>query len=126
MAGSDFAGRGDVHEALRPAARGGLRPLRVVVGHDHVDGENAFEALALALDKLDRLNSLVVGRNQGGTVEISPAVILHMRDLEPLRTKLHGKLDVTADIVNFLSLDGRVDGERHPELGDPTGDIELL
>jgi hypothetical protein len=49
-----------------------------------------------------------------------------MRDLEPLRTKLHGKLDVTADIVNILSMDGRVDGERQPELGDPTGDIELL
>jgi hypothetical protein len=49
-----------------------------------------------------------------------------MRDLEPLRAKLHGKLDVTADIVDVLAVDRSIDGERQPEFGNPTSDIELL
>jgi hypothetical protein len=50
----------------------GLRALGRVVGDDHVDGEHAFQPLAL--DELDRLKRLLVGGNQRGAVEISPAV----------------------------------------------------
>ena len=93
MAGEHLAGGGDVHEALAPAAHAGFRALRVVVGHDHVDGEDAFQPLALALDELDRLIA-VIARDQGGAIEIGPAVILHVRDLETLRPELDGEIDI--------------------------------
>jgi hypothetical protein len=51
--GRNLAGRRDVHEAFAPAAHTGLRALGVIIRYDHVDGENALEALALALDELD-------------------------------------------------------------------------
>ena len=49
-----------------------------------------------------------------------------MGDLEPLRAELERKLDIAADIVDVLAVDGRVDGQRQPELGHPAGDVELL
>ena len=49
-----------------------------------------------------------------------------MRDLEPLRAELDGKLDIAADIVDVLAMDRRVDGERQAKLGHPAGDVELL
>src|SRR5262245_8739936 len=110
VAREDLAGRCDVHEALAPTAHAGLRALGVVIRHHHVDGEHAFEALTLALDELDRLNGLLIGRDQRGAVEVSPAVILDMRDFEPLGAELERKLDVAGHVVNVLPVDRRVDG----------------
>ena len=49
-----------------------------------------------------------------------------MGNLEALSAKLHRKLDIAADIVDVLAMDGGVDGQRKPELGHPAGDVELL
>jgi len=49
-----------------------------------------------------------------------------MGDLEPLRPELDGKLDIAADIVDVLAVDGRVDGQRQAKLGYPAGDVELF
>src|SRR5438132_9611942 len=43
VAGQDFACRRDVEELPAPAAHALLRPQRVIVGHDIVDGEHALE-----------------------------------------------------------------------------------
>ncbi len=49
-----------------------------------------------------------------------------MGDLEPLGAQLHGEIDIAADIVDVLAVDGRVDGEGKAHLDDPAGDVELL
>src|SRR5581483_958749 len=43
MARQDLAGRRDIEELPSPAAHAFLRPQRVVIRHDIVDGENAFQ-----------------------------------------------------------------------------------
>ena len=100
MAGQSLAGRRDVDRDPAPAARAGLGIARVIVGHDHVDDELAFEPSAAPPRRARSPPSrLVARRHQRGAVRERPAVILRVRDFEPARAELERKFDEGADLM---------------------------
>ena len=128
MAGQGLARWRDVHELPRPTAHAGLGPARIVIGHDVVEYQAAFQLLSRALDDLGRLFELLARGQQGLPVAVGPAVILHVGDLDAVRVELQRQIDHGLQVMQVLAVHHHVQGERQAcpahELGG--GDLLLV
>ena len=106
VAGQHLARRRDVDDAAAPAAHAGLGAPGVVVRHDEVDDEDALEALARLARRARRCSSTWsrVGIRAWPVLQ-RPAVVLHVRHLEPLRAEALGQLDEGRQAVDVLAVD---------------------
>ena len=107
-----LAGRRDVDAGSPPAAHAGFGPSGVIVGHHEIDDEDALEARTRLLHQLDAVEHLPTRGHEGLAVLQRPAVVLHVRHLEPPRAEPHGQLDDGGQAVDVLAMHRRVDGER--------------
>src|SRR6201988_4113959 len=92
----------DVEELPAPAAHALLRPQRVVIRHDIVDGQHALEPRLRLLDDAAGLLDLPHGRHQRGAVFQSPAVILHIGDFQPVGIEVERHLDDLGQLMQVL------------------------
>src|SRR5208282_3412323 len=125
VAGQRLAGRRDVDREPAPAARAGFWIAGVIIGHDHVDDEPAFEFQPRLLDQRDRRLRLLARRHQRGAVRERPAIVLRVGDFEPARAELERKIDEGTDLMQVRAADDRVEGERQAGLGHHRGEGAL-
>ncbi len=87
---------------------------------DHVvDHDDASIGFAQGLDLGNRGFGLGPRRHQSGTIEHSPAVILRMRDFDPPRAELDGKLDHFAGVRDIGAMNDGVHGQGQADPRDP-------
>ena len=82
--------------------------LRIVVGDDVVDDEAAAQAPPRRFDHGGGLLELLAGRQQRGAVLQRPAVVLHVRDLEPAGAEPDGEVDHLGDARRVVAVDDGV------------------
>ena len=79
-----------------------------------------------ASTSVDRAHGLLPGRHQRGAVDQRPAVVLDVRDLEPLRAELDREIDDLAEMVEVLAMHHGIDRERQPGRPDHRRQRHLL
>src|SRR5690606_23301304 len=126
MARQHLARRGDVQEATPPPAHAGLRPAAVIIRYDMIDGDAAPQALPRPLDRLEGGAHLLRRRHQGGAIANSPAVILHVRHLDPLRQQIDRHRQQVLQGRQILTMDHEVHGQRQTAHPDSLGRSLLL
>ena len=99
--------------------------MRIVVGNDEVDDEPAFEPLARRLDDGDRRSDFGARGHQRRPVDVSPAVILRVRDFEAPRPDVDREINKSRDILDVGPVDHRVDRQGQAQHRDPRGEGPL-
>ena len=112
VAGQHLARRRHVQRAPPPTADAWLRKPRVIVGHDRVDDDLAVMPVAQFLDRRGGALNLLGARHQSCPVLQCPAVILHVRDLDPARAERERQHHHVLDVINVGAVHHSVDGER--------------
>ena len=112
VAGQHLARRRHVERAPAPAADAGLGIAGIVVRHHRVDDDAPVVARAQVLHRRRGTLDLLAARHQCGAVLDRPAVVLHVRDLDPARAEREREIDHVADPVDVGAVHHRVHGER--------------
>ncbi len=126
VAGQHAAVGGDVDEPAAPAAHAGLGQVGVQIGQHVVDDQLAAQGLAPFRDDGIRAGQRGFVGDQRRAVDQRPAMILHMRHLQPPGTERHGKVDDLVQPVEILPVHHGVQRQRHAELRDRPRRLELL
>ena len=119
MARQNLPGRRDVEELPAPAAHALLRPQRIIVGHDIVDRQHAFEPNLCFLDDAAGLLDLLQGRHQRRAVLQRPAVILDVGDFQPVGIEIDCHPDDVGELVQVLPVHDGIHRQRQIELARP-------
>ena len=109
-----------------PAAHARLGQILVEVGKHPEDVDARADSLAEALDRLLRPLELLPGRHQRLLVRDRPAVVLRVRELEPLRAELEREIEYLLDPIEVLPVQHAVDRQREVELLDEVRSRDLL
>ncbi len=115
------------HEGIGPpAAHAGFGVIRIIIRRDEVDVEDAGEVFPGLFDKVDLAHDGVVAGHERRPVEIGPAVVLHIGDLQPLCAEFQREIDEFRNLVNVELVDRCVDGERQAQVSDPLSRLAFL
>jgi hypothetical protein len=122
--GTDLPGRRDVQELAAPAVHAGFRPHSIIVRHDIVDGQYAFQLFARRLDGAGRLIELAAAGQQRTAILERPGVIL--RNLDPPGAQRQRHVDHLGHAGEVLAMDHHVQRERQAYDPDGGGELDLL
>src|SRR4051812_31775755 len=118
--------RGDDHRGASPATHARLREVLVIVRQDPEDSDPRADAVAEPLDRLLTALELLARGGKRLLVHHRPAVVLRVRELEPLGVELLGQPQDLLDAVQVLPMQNAVDGQREPEVARRARRPDLL
>ena len=124
VAGQHAAVGRDHEMRARPAAHAGLRPVAEVVGQ-HEQDLGARRARAFLGHHLRGGLELLARRQQRGAVRERPAVVLRVRELEPVGVERARERDQLAHAAEVAAVQHDVQREREPERAHRAREGEL-
>ena len=125
MAGKCNAAGIDQHLMTSPAAHARLWKPCIVVGHDGVDLDLAFQSLLGLVNDFERGDHLPSRRQQCVHILRSPTVVLDVRDFQSLRLQRLGKGNHLFEMIHVLPVNHHVDGEGGSRSANQRRDLQF-
>lgn len=120
------AARGDIDEALAPAAHAGFGLARVVIGRDEIDRQAVAELASRGFHRVDGGQQLLAAGHQRSAVAQAPAVVLGVRHLDALGLPFQRQRDHPGHAFGVMAVQYRVDRQRQAAGADRGGEFALF